>query len=247
MRGLSSADVVAVWERGQERHPVDRALLLLGAALPARSRDELAALTVGQRDGLLLLARERTLGPTLQCFVPCPACALSLEFPVEVREILVADPHAPLEREHEVTAEGVRMRFRLLDSRDLAAVARVPDPAAARRALLSRALLSARVDEGNGEELPPQRLPPAAGAALAAELAKRDPQAEVEFNLRCAGCGHAWLSLLDVAAFFWAEVSVQAKRLLREVHELAAAYGWREADVLGMSAARRAFYLEQAP
>src|ERR1700741_3617350 len=161
MRGLSAADVVAVWERGQERHPVDRALLLLGAALPARSRDELAALTVGQRDGLLLLARERTLGPTLQCFVPCPACALSLEFPVEVREILVADPHAPLEREHELVAEGVRMRFRLLDSRDLAAVARISDPAAARRALLSRALLSARGDGGGGGGRPPAgRAPP---------------------------------------------------------------------------------------
>ncbi|MFL5386848.1 MAG: phage baseplate protein [Longimicrobiaceae bacterium] len=243
MRGLSAADVVAVWERGQERHPVDRALLLLGAALPARSRDELAALTVGQRDGLLLLARERTLGPTLQCFVPCPACAQSLEFPVEVREILVADPQAPLEREHEVEAEGVTLRFRLLDSRDLAAVARLSDPAAARRALLARALLSARTAEG--EMLSPDRLPEGAARALAAELAVRDPQAEVEFNLRCAGCGHAWLSLLDVAAFFWAEVTVQAKRLLREVHELAAAYGWREADVLGMSAARRAFYLEQ--
>jgi len=243
MRGLSAADVVAVWERGQERHPVDRALLLLGAALPARSRDELAALTVGQRDGLLLLARERTLGPTLQCFVPCPACAQALEFPVEVREILVADPQAPLEREHEVEAEGVRMRFRLLDSRDLAAVARVTDPAAARRALLARALLWARGEDD--APLPPERLPAPAAGALAAELALRDPQAEVEFNLRCAGCGHAWLSLLDVAAFFWAEVTVQARRLLREVHELAAAYGWREADVLGMSAARRAFYLEQ--
>ena len=247
MRGLSAADVVAVWERGQERHPVDRALLLLGAALPARSRDELAALTVGQRDGLLLLARERTLGPTLQCFVPCPACALNLEFPVEVREILVADPHAPLEREHELVAEGVKMRFRLLDSRDLAAVARMDDPAAARRALLARALLAAHAENGNGgEPLPPNRLPPAAAAALAAEIARQDPQAEVEFNLRCAGCGHAWLSLLDVAAFFWAEVGVMARRLLREVHQLAAAYGWREADVLGMSAARRAFYLEQA-
>lgn len=245
MRGLSAADVVAVWERGQERHPVDRALLLLGAALPARSRDELAALTVGQRDGLLLLARERTLGPTLQCFVPCPACTLSLEFPVEVREILVADPHAPLEREHELVAEGVRMRFRLLDSRDLAAVARVNDPAAARRALLSRALLAAFAEGGEGEPLPPSRLPPAAAAALAAELAKQDPQSEVEFNLRCAGCGHAWLSLLDVAAFFWAELSVQARRLLREVHQLAATYGWREADVLAMSAPRRTFYLEQ--
>lgn len=244
MRGLSAADVVAVWERGQERHPVDRALLLLGAALPSRSRDELAALTVGQRDGLLLLARERTLGPTMQCFVPCPACAQALEFPVEVREILVADPEAPPVREHEVEAEGVRMRFRLLDSRDLAAVARIADPAAARGSLLARALVWARA---GGEALSAGGLPPAASAALASEMALRDPQAEVEFNLRCAGCGHGWLSLLDVGAFLWAELSVQARRLLREVHQLAAAYGWREADVLGMSAARRAFYLEQAP
>jgi hypothetical protein len=245
MRALSAADMVAVWERGQGRHPVDRALLLLGAALPARSRDELACLTVGQRDGLLLLARERTLGPTLQCFVPCPACAQALEFPVEVREILVADPHAPLDREHEVEAAGVQLRFRLLDSRDLAAVARMADPAAARRALLARSLLWAR--DGSGAPLPPGALPPEASAALAAELALRDPQSEVEFNLRCAGCGHAWLSLLDVAAFYWAELQVQARRLLREVQQLATTYGWREADVLGMSAARRAFYLETAP
>ncbi|HEU4881018.1 MAG TPA: hypothetical protein VFT45_02200 [Longimicrobium sp.] len=244
MRGLSAAEVVAVWERGQGRHPVDRALLLLGAALPSRSRDELAALTVGQRDGLLLLAREQTLGPTLQCFVPCPACTQALEFPVEVREILVADPHVPPEREHEMEAEGVHVRFRLLDSRDLAAVARMADPAAARRSLLARALVEARRDGG---DVAPGALPPAVVGALAAEMALRDPQAEVEFSLRCAACGHAWLSLLDVAAFFWAELSAQARRLLREVHQLAVAYGWREADVLGMSAARRAFYLEQAP
>jgi hypothetical protein len=241
MRGLSARDVVAVWERGQERHPVDRALLLLGAALPARSRDELASLTVGQRDGLLLLARERTLGGTLQCYVPCPACALALEFPVEVREILVADPTAPVEREHEVEAEGVAVRFRLLDSRDLAAVARVQDPAAARQTLLRRAVVWARA---GGEAVPPDFLPPAAREAVAAELARQDPQSEVEFALRCHGCAHQWLSLLDVAGFFWAEITVSARRLLRDVHALARAYGWREADVLGMSAARRAYYLE---
>jgi hypothetical protein len=130
-----------------------------------------------------------------------------------------------------------------LDSRDLAAVAGEPEPAAARRALLGRALLWARDGE---RELAPGELPAAAAAALAAELALRDPQCEVEFRLRCAGCGHAWLSLLDVAAFYWAELAVQARRLLGEVRQLAAAYGWREADVLAMSAARRAAYLEQA-
>jgi hypothetical protein len=31
---------------------------------------------------------------------------------------------------------------------------------------------------------------------------------------------------------------------LREVHTLAWAYGWREADILAMSPARRQFYIE---
>jgi len=48
----------------------------------------------------------------------------------------------------------------------------------------------------------------------------------------------------DIASFFWAEICVQAKRLLREVHTLARAYGWREMDILSMSPARRQFYLE---
>ncbi len=50
--------------------------------------------------------------------------------------------------------------------------------------------------------------------------------------------------MFDVVSFFWSEICVQAKRLLREVHTLARAYGWREADILNMSTARRQFYLE---
>ena len=241
MRGLSARDVVAVWERGQGRHPVDRALLLLGAALPRRSRDELASLTVGQRDGLLLLVRERTLGPKLECSVACPACRTALEFGVEIRTILLADPEAPLEREHALDADGVEVRFRLLDSRDLAAVAGVDDPALARGLLLRRCVLGA---VAGGEPVHPARLPPAVLEALSAELVRLDPQAEVEFDLRCGDCGHRWLSALDVPAFFWTEVSAQARRLLRDVHALARAYGWREADVLQMSSARRSFYLD---
>ena len=54
----------------------------------------------------------------------------------------------------------------------------------------------------------------------------------------------SWAVMFDVVSFFWSEICVQAKRLLREVHTLARAYGWREVDILGMSTARRQFYLE---
>jgi hypothetical protein len=50
--------------------------------------------------------------------------------------------------------------------------------------------------------------------------------------------------MFDIGAFLWEEIAAQARRLLREVHTLARAYGWREADILVMSAARRQAYLE---
>jgi hypothetical protein len=42
----------------------------------------------------------------------------------------------------------------------------------------------------------------------------------------------------------WAEIEVRAKRLLLEVHLLATAYGWSEAEILSLNAQRREFYLE---
>jgi hypothetical protein len=241
VRALSARDVLLVWEAGRERHPVDRALLLLAAALPRYTRDELAALSVGQRDALLLTLRERTLGETLRCFVRCPGCGGSMEFESRVSELRVMDPFAPVEREHALQADGFSLRFRLLDSRDLAQVAGLPEPALARRALLERCVVQARRD---GEPVAPERLPEPVLARLSAALVERDPQSELEFTLACGGCGHGWTAALDPASFLWAELDGVAGRLLRDVHTLASAYGWREADIVAMSAARRNAYLE---
>ncbi len=38
-------------------------------------------------------------------------------------------------------------------------------------------------------------------------------------------------------------MEARAKRLLSEVHALASAYGWSEREILGLSVARREFYL----
>jgi hypothetical protein len=241
MRALSARDVLQVWEAGRDRHPVDRALLVLGAALPRTSRDELAALSVGERDALLLAVRERTLGPRLSCFVKCPTCAVPLEFSAEVGEVRLLEPGVPVAREHALAVDGWNVRFRLVDSRDLAALAGERDPAFARRLLLSGCVLEAL---RGGEPVAPRRVPEPVLAAVAAAMVQHDPQSEIEFSLACHACGTRWGAMLDVAAFLWTELSSLAKRLMREVHALAAAYGWREADILAMSAARRAAYLE---
>ena len=76
-------------------------------------------------------------------------------------------------------------------------------------------------------------------------MAEADPLAEIAFDFECPACGAAFREGLDPAEFFWSEIEVEAKRLLIEVHTLAAAYGWREHEVLALSPARRAFYLER--
>ena len=71
-----------------------------------------------------------------------------------------------------------------------------------------------------------------------------DPAAAAVINLDCPGCGRRWSAPFELAEFVWTEVDRCARRLLADVHTLASAYGWREADVLAVSPARRAFYLQ---
>jgi hypothetical protein len=87
-------------------------------------------------------------------------------------------------------------------------------------------------------------LPEEAQDDLADAICALDPQAQIELALRCPACEHDWLELLDIASFLWTEVGSLARRLLGDVHVLALSYGWREADILAMSAARRRHYLD---
>jgi hypothetical protein len=153
-----------------------------------------------------------------------------------------AEPDAGQEA-RELVTDDLTLQFRLPNSRDLAAILDCQDPAAARSLLMQRCVLRA---ERDGALVAGSELPAEVTTRLARRMAECDPQAEVLLDLRCPACDHAWQALFDIVTFFWAELAAQAKRLLREVHTLARAYGWHEADVLGMSARRRQFYLEMA-
>jgi hypothetical protein len=74
MRTLSAQQILQIWEVGQGQTAVERALTLLAFAFPDKTKDELAALTVGQRDNYLLSLRELTLGSQLNGFTACPKC-----------------------------------------------------------------------------------------------------------------------------------------------------------------------------
>jgi hypothetical protein len=80
--------------------------------------------------------------------------------------------------------------------------------------------------------------------AIAEAMVEHDPRAEMRLAMHCHACQHSWSTIFDIVSFFWTEIEASAKRLLREVHTLAKAYGWREADILALSSARRQCYLE---
>jgi hypothetical protein len=243
MRALSTAELLTVWERGTSQPPTHRAITLL-APVCADSPDELAQLPIGQRDARLLALRERTFGPRLLSLSECPICGVRIEL-----EFDVADIRAESEIEADEIAAPITLRrdnfevtFRLPHTLDLTAAAEAGNSAAARQRLLERCVLSAF--DAWGDEISPIALPEELLTAVAARMSEADPQADVQLAIACPECHHQWNAPFDVAGFFWTELQTCAQRLLGEIHELASAYGWLEADIQNLSAARRQAYLE---
>ncbi|HWS55407.1 MAG TPA: hypothetical protein VN228_14815 [Pyrinomonadaceae bacterium] len=240
MNALSTSKLLRVWERALGEVPAGRSLALLAAACPEMSPEELASLSVGRRDRMLLALRERTFGPRLVGLAPCGACGEGLELSFDVADIS-AGQAAEAEGELTAEADGYEVRFRLPNSVDLLAVAARGDAEGGRQHLLARCLLRAA---RGGAPVAFEELPDGVLDAVESRMAEADPQADVRLALTCPACGHRWLATFDVVSYFWSEVNAWAYRVLGEVHRLASAYGWREEDILAMSPWRRHVYLE---
>jgi hypothetical protein len=239
MRTLGADDVIRLWEAGHGLDAVERALTLLAGA--CGGGDDPRRLSLGRRNAHLIDLRRRLFGAELSAFSVCPGCGEALEFSVPADAIAADEPLAAAGAVFAFESDGYAIRFRLLDSTDLAAAAAASDADEARRVLAARCILEAR----RADEIVTSNLPEPILTQLAAHLAALDPQAETLIELSCPSCARAWQAPFDIASFCYSEISALAHRLLREVHALARAYAWREADILAMSAQRRRYYLEQ--
>jgi hypothetical protein len=235
MQSLSPEKILAVWEAGRQQHELDRALTLLAAASPGRSREDLAELSIGERDARLLRLRTLLLEGGANGFAECPQCAERVEFPVDTAALAL--PKEVAEKPHEIETNGTRLRFRLPNSRDLAEVVASSDARQGLRRLVERCII---------ETSPPNEQPLSSEVleALSRAMLDADPQAEISLVLACPACTHEWALLFDIAEFFWTELSARAQRLLREIDLLARAYGWTEREILDLPARRRQTYLE---
>ena len=222
------------WDRAAALERPWRELAVLAGASD-QSIDDLARLSVGTRDRLLLGVRIGTFGSRLDCETTCPACGTRLELSLDARDLVVPEREIDTS-ELELSDDGWTVRFRLPDSTDIAASAKVADAGAvlAERCL---AVMSGERPAAISE------LPRRVRDRVTTRMAELDGQADVSLDLNCAACAHRWQAPFDPAAFLLREVAEYAARLTTEVHQLARAYGWSEESILAMGPVRRRRYL----
>ncbi|MFI7407068.1 hypothetical protein ACIBU0_00075 [Streptomyces sp. NPDC049627] len=228
MSAVSAAELLDAWEAGWDRDPLRRGLTLLATArrtTPAA----VAEVPVARRDRALLDFRAALFGTVIDAVSRCPRCETEVEVVFDQRELTVA---AGETRDMVTVRDGHReVCVRMPTSADLAAVldAGVPAP---EEALVRRCAPA-------GEPVP--------SAALVAETwVAADPLVDPQVGVGCPGCGTSWEEPFDIVAYLWAELDAWGRRTLLEVHELARAYGWTEAQTLALSPWRRQCYLGMA-
>lgn len=235
----SNAEILALWERARAQRPAVRALTLLGAVSAQETADQLDAISISESNLRLLKLREQLFGSQMPSVATCPECQTRLEFTLNAR--MLSHDSAPATHQS-VRIGETELTLRPVSAGDLVAASSCLTPEEARRVLCERCVMDARRGDA---AIAFEALGERAIEDVSAALAAADPDAELVIDLGCAACAHRWQVVLDVVAFLWTEIDALARRLLSEVHALAWAYGWREADILELSEARRRFYLER--
>jgi hypothetical protein len=233
MGAIGSQQLVETWELGANRHPLDRGLLLLALAEPELAFEQLADLPLSRRNAAIIALRQAQFGNSLAVWYDCPACGERMELAIDA-DVL---PPPPDPQPAWVSVQGIR--FHTPGSRQLAKLFENPgaEPGA-------RQLLAACAESEATLPLDPIKAQ-ALLEAVDAALEQADPWLDIAIAITCPVCAEASEPSLDIAALVWEELDAVARRLLDEVHLLASAYGWRECDILAMSAQRRNAYLER--
>jgi hypothetical protein len=194
--------------------------------------------------GLLTVLRE-TQGDRLTWMTRCPiqGCGHEMELELSVSQLL-STPE-PVERFSWSAAADCTLELRLPTGRDQMEWrgAAATDAEGAGEGLALR-LATALVSSVNGEPPSAQwRLPDEWLPALDAAFGERDALASLALRVSCPWCGNESVLELDLEALALSRLAAEQKRVLEEIHRLASAYHWTEAEVLAVPRQRRSFYL----
>jgi hypothetical protein len=253
MQPLTAEEVLQLWERGDGRRPAERTFAMLARACDGVPVDRLAAMTVGESESALLKLRMATYGRYLQAIDDCPACATTVELQIDALELIEASGSASAgsapagggeARWADVSVDGWQLQIAPPTVGDLIVVSGEVDETRGRELLLERCVRDVRSPDGAAS--PVLALPGFVRDRVSEAIERQDAAAQLTSHLECPDCKHGWDILLDVGSYLWREIAASARRLLREVHELAVRYGWSESAILRLSSARRHAYLEGA-
>lgn len=259
VRPITGADEARLAELGEApeaaRATALAAATTAGIGRAATTAEDVRALVVGDREQLLMALYRVTFGPAIDAIARCEAaaCGAAMDLELSVDGLLAssgpteapAPDGEPPAYETTLAGEdqGWRVRFRLPSAGDLEAasvVARV-DPARAGELILERCVLSVRDPDGRARAV--RDLGPDARRAIGEASRRLDPHAETTLQLACPACGASSTALLDVGVFLLAALG-RPGDVFEDVHRLASAYRWSEADILALPIARRRRYLE---
>jgi hypothetical protein len=254
VRGVAERDEDLAAELGAATLPVERATALLARCVTqlggheCSGTEQIRDLSMGDREALLLHVRRMTFGERIDCTLDCPACAERMDFQLRAQELMVSTAEGPQPRyEEDFLLDGVkfRARFRLPTGTDVETVLRTEhgDPEQAAHALLFRCVEWIHGLDG-GAGLSGEAWPVELVAQITARMSELDPQSEIRLQLTCPACEHVFEALFDTSDYFLRELSSRERRLYEDVHQLALAYHWSEAEILQMPPRRRKVYLD---
>lgn len=232
---LSESAILSAWEQGASAAPFERPLVLLHHASRAMP-PVVDGWTVGQRDARLIDLCVLTFGPIVTGTAPCMSCGVPVEISFNLASI--RSDHGDAGSRWELVLDGGRrLVFRLPTAADLRDASRSRSAEDGARMLAAGCLV-----EGWSAGDPP--VSDSLIEALGSAMAEHDPQSDVTLESRCPGCGAELTTAFDVAEYLWRRVAIAGRELIADVHQLASAYGWSEAEILAIPPGRRQRYLE---
>lgn len=233
---LPPARLLEAGELGARLHPIDRAVMVLRLADPGDQ--DPATLPIAERDRRLARLQREMFGDAMPCVVHCPHCDAEQEF--DLSATLLLDMLGPSPSAETISRDGWDISLRALDSHDLAAAARERGLHDASEILLRRAVVAVTGPSGN---VGFDALPADMRDAVSERVGEREAGGDIALDLTCVACAETWTAAFDIAPYLWVEIDAAGRQLLGEVAALAERFGWSEAELLHMSAARRRAYL----
>ncbi|MFD5764284.1 hypothetical protein ACFWIN_00470 [Streptomyces sp. NPDC127049] len=236
MPGLSEpARLLCAWEHASAVPPTARGAVLVWHGGYAEGLQPALRLPVGELSARAGRLYAEEFGDRIEALLPCGDCGGVLDVTLPLDALRAGTP----DTEGRVPAPGGgEFTVRALTTGDLLAAGRAADPAAE--------LLVRCVTDPAGGSVDPSGLPPELLARVETVAEHLAGAAGAMVRTACPTCGRETSAPLDLAALLWDRVAAEAPALLTEVATLAAAFAWREADILELSPARRAAYLRLA-